>query len=137
MDYCLIRIKNPSKLINLRRVSYYCRYFFLFEAMGSRLFAKIKDIFTGPRRKFAWFVVASTLALVILWIVGPGNTFIHWGRASRETKRQEKVILKLKKENAELDRRIKMMTTDKDTLEKFAREQYNFAAPGEDVYLVE
>ena len=98
---------------------------------------KIKDIFTGPHRKFAWFVVVSTSALIILWLIGPGNTFINWDKASRETKRQEKIIEKLEKENAELDRRIKMMTTDKDTLEKFAREQYNFAVPGEDVYLVE
>ena len=30
-----------------------------------------------------------------------------------------------------------MMKHDKDTLEKFAREQYNFAVPGEDVYIVE
>ena len=52
-------------------------------------------------------------------------------------KRQEKIIEKYETENADLDRRINMMKTDKDTLEKFAREQYHFAAPGEDVYLVE
>ena len=51
--------------------------------------------------------------------------------------RQEKIIEQYQVENAELDRRINMMKTDRDTLEKFAREQYNFAAPGEDVYLVE
>ena len=111
--------------------------FFLSNGMSSRILEKLKEIFTGPHKKFAWFVVVSTSALIILWLVGPGNTFIHWGRAARETKRQEKVIQRLEKENAELDRRIKMMTTDKDTLEKFAREQYNFAAPGEDVYVVE
>ena len=105
--------------------------------MSLRLFTKIKDIFTGPHRKFMWFMVVSTMFLIALWLVGPGNTFIHWGRAARQTKRQEKVIQRLQKENAELDRRIKMMTTDKDTLEKFAREQYNFAEPGEDVYLVD
>ena len=98
---------------------------------------KIKDIFQGPHRKFAWFVLISTSALIILWLIGPGNTFIHWGKAASEARRQEKTIDRLQTENAELDRRIKMMTTDKDSLEKFAREQYNFAAPGEDVYLVE
>ena len=51
--------------------------------------------------------------------------------------RQEKIIEQYQVENAELDRRINMMKTDRDTLEKFAREQYNFAAPGEDVYVVE
>ena len=98
---------------------------------------KIKDIFQGPHRKFAWFVVVSTTALILLWIFGPGHTFIHWGKAAAEVKRQEKIIEKYETENAELDRRIDMMKTDKDTLEKFAREQYHFAAPGEDVYLVE
>ena len=42
-----------------------------------------------------------------------------------------------RQENAELDRRINMMKTDRDTLEKFAREQFFFAAPGEDVYILE
>ncbi len=98
---------------------------------------KIKDIFGGPHRKFAWFVVVSTSLLILLWFIGPGNTFIHWGKAALEVKRQEKVIEKYEKENAELDHRINMMKTDRDTLEKFAREQYNFAEPGEDVYLVE
>ena len=98
---------------------------------------RIKDIFTGPHRKFAYYVVISTLILIVLWFVGPGNTFVHWGKAAVEIRRQEKLIEKYEDENAELDRRIKMISTDKDTLEKFAREQYNFAASGEDVYLVE
>ena len=98
---------------------------------------RIKDIFRGPHRKFAWFVVVSTLFLIGAWLVGPGNTFIHWGKSAIEVRRQEKLIEKYEIENAELDRRIKMISTDKDTLEKFAREQYNFAASGEDVYLVE
>ena len=54
-----------------------------------------------------------------------------------EVRRQEKLIKAYEEENAELDRRINMMKNDKDTLEKFAREQYNFAVPGEDVYIVE
>ena len=54
-----------------------------------------------------------------------------------EISRQEKTIRNYREENAELDRRINMIRNDRDTLEKFAREQYNFAAPGEDVYVVE
>ena len=98
---------------------------------------KIKDIFHGPHRKFAWFVVVSTSLLLFFWIVGPGNTFIHWVKAGFEIRRQEAMIENYREENAELDRRINMMKTDRDSLEKFAREQYNFAAPGEDVYLVD
>ena len=98
---------------------------------------RIKDIFSGPHRKFAYYVVVSTFVLIVLWLFGPGNTFIHWGKAAVETGRQEELIEKYEAENAELDRRIRMLSTDKDTLEKFAREQYNFAVPGEDVYIVE
>ena len=50
---------------------------------------------------------------------------------------QQKEIARYKKANEELDRKIENMRDDKETLEKFAREQYNFAAPGEDVYLME
>ncbi len=98
---------------------------------------KIKDIFRGPHRIFAWFVVLSTSYFLYSWIAGSGHTFIHWAKAGLEVRRQNKVIEKYEAENAELDRRINMMKHDKDTLEKFAREQYHFAAPGEDVYIVE
>ena len=40
-------------------------------------------------------------------------------------------------QNEAMDERIKMLKNDRDTLEKFAREHFNFAVPGEDVYIVE
>ena len=98
---------------------------------------KIREIFHGPHKNFAKFVVGSTSIFLVLWILGPGNNFIHWIKAGIEIQRQERLIEKYSQENAELDRRIDMMKNDRDSLEKFAREQYNFAAPGEDVYLVE
>ena len=36
-----------------------------------------------------------------------------------------------------MDQDIKELETNRDTLEKFAREQFGFAVPGEDVYIVE
>ena len=39
--------------------------------------------------------------------------------------------------NAQMENRLHLLKNDKDTLEKFAREQFHFAAQGEDVYLVE
>ena len=101
------------------------------------ILGKIYDIFHGPRRRFAWFVVVLSSLFLISWLVGPGHTFFHWAKAAIEVRRQEKVIENYEAENAELDRRINMMKNDRDTLEKFAREQYNFAVPGEDVYVVE
>ena len=98
---------------------------------------KIKDIFNGPHRKFAWFVVIVTAFFTFFWIVGPGNTVIHWVRAAVEIRRQEEMMLDYQNQNAEMDRRINMLKTNKDTLEKFAREQFHFAVPGEDVFIVE
>ena len=98
---------------------------------------KLRDIFRGPHKNFVRFVAGATILFLILWMVGPGNNFIHWIRAGVEIRRQERLIEQYTRENAELDRRIDMMKNDLDTLEKFAREQYNFAAPGEDVYIVE
>lgn len=98
---------------------------------------KIKEIFNGPHKAFAWFIVAATCLFVFFWIVGPGNTVIHWTKAALEIRRQEKMIQEYQEQNAEMDRRINMLKTNRDTLEKFAREQFNFAVPGEDVFIVE
>ena len=102
-----------------------------------RVLGKIRDIFHGPHRKFAWFVVVTTSVFIFLWIVGPGNTFIHWIKAGLEIKRQESQIEQYRKEIEQMDKHINMLKTDRDTLEKFAREQFNFAAPGDDVYIIE
>ena len=99
--------------------------------------SRIKDVFRGEHRYFAWFVVVTTLLFIGLWICGPGNTFGHWIRAAKEASQQEKVIEEYERQNAEMDRRIHLLKHDKDTLEKLAREQFRFAAPGEDVYIVE
>ena len=37
----------------------------------------------------------------------------------------------------DMDESIEDLKTNKDSLEKFARERFHFAAPGEDVYLIE
>ena len=37
----------------------------------------------------------------------------------------------------DMDESIEDLKTDRDSLEKFARERFHFAAPGEDVYLIE
>ena len=103
----------------------------------SDLFAKIRHAYRGPRRKFVWFVTLATVVFLFVWIVGPGNTIIHWAKAGLEIRRQEKLMEYYNEQNAVMENRLRMLKTDKDTLEKFAREQFHFAAPGEDVYIVE
>ena len=98
---------------------------------------KIRNADRGPRRKFVWFVTLSTAVFLFVWIVGPGNTVIHWIGAGVETRRQERQIEQYRQQNLEMETRLNMLRNDKDTLEKFAREQFHFAVPGEDVYIVE
>ena len=116
---------------------------------------KVRKLFDdGPMKAIASVTFDSQLALHDIKIINakdkffivmpsrknPDETYrdiVHPINASFRAMLEEKVIKAYEEENAELDRRINMMKHDKDTLEKFAREQYNFAVPGEDVYIVE
>ena len=103
----------------------------------SDVLSKIVATYTGPRRKFFWFATLATAVFLFVWIVGPGNTVIHWAKAGMEIRRQEKLMEYYNEQNAQMENRLQLLKNDKDTLEKFAREQFRFAAPGEDVYIVE
>lgn len=98
---------------------------------------KFKNLFKGRHGKFAWFVLVTSVVFLVLWLVGPGNTIILWVDSAVEVRRQQKQIEYYEKSNDEMARRLEMLRTDRDTLEKFAREQFNFAVPGEDVYIIE
>ena len=99
--------------------------------------SKLSNIFKGEHKNFRVFVAFSTAVFVFIWIVGPGNTWIHWAKAGLEIKRQERQIKEYQLEIEKMDKTVNMLKTDRDTLEKFAREQFHFAAPGDDVYVIE
>ena len=98
---------------------------------------RVRDIFQGEHRRFRIFLAIATAIFIFIWVVGPGNTVIHWIQAKKDINAQEAAIEQYKADLEEMDKRINMLKTDRDTLEKFAREQFNFAVPGEDVYIVE
>ena len=99
--------------------------------------SKLSNIFKGEHKNFRIFVAFSTAVFVFIWIVGPGNTWIHWAKAGLEIKRQERQIKEYQLEIEKMDKTVNMLKTDRDTLEKFAREQFQFAAPGDDLYVIE
>ena len=101
------------------------------------LWSKIKSVYTGERRRFAWFVTVVLAYFIFSWMFGNGNTIFHWIRAKQEIRRQEMQIEEYKSQIKEMDGSIDQRVTDIDTLEKFAREQYNFSAKEEDVYVIE
>jgi len=83
------------------------------------------------------FVIVTT-TLVALWLLFfAHNSVLSWIRATMEEKSQQKEMARLKEEIDEMDREIQNLRNNPDTLETFARETYHFAAPGDDVYIVE
>ena len=83
------------------------------------------------------FVIVTT-TLVALWLLFfAHNSVLSWIRATMEEKNQQKEMARLKEESDEMDREIRNLRNNPDTLETFARETYHFAAPGDDVYIVE
>ena len=86
---------------------------------------------------FLPFVIVVT-AVAALWLLFLSHSSVlNWVRANIEIRRQERQMDKYRQEIDEMDAEIRALTDSKDSLEKFARETYHFAAPGDDVYLIE
>lgn len=65
------------------------------------------------------------------------NNIVRWIRAGLEIHNQEKLIERYSAEIKDMDRQIHGLTHSKDSLERFARENFGFAEPGDDVYIIE
>lgn len=101
------------------------------------LMKKLKNLFDGEQRNFITYAVVATSFFVLFVLFKPGSNIFNWIEARVEISRQEKQISGYRQELEDLDRRIDLLISDRDTLEKFAREQFHLAAPGEDVYIIE
>ena len=83
------------------------------------------------------FVIVVT-AIVATWLLFfANNSVLNWIKASVEERSQQSEMARLQQEIDEMDREIENLRTNRDSLESFARETYYFAAPGDDVYIVE
>lgn len=82
-------------------------------------------------------IVVIALLFVTLLCVYPDNNIFTWLEANREIRSQERQMRRYQLEINEMQKKIKELTVDRDTLERFARENFHFAAEGEDVYLIE
>ena len=95
-----------------------------------------KDGNRAGQRSFIRFAIVITAVFVLFLFVKKDN-LVRWIQAGFTIASQEKRIEQLKEDNERLDARIRMLSTSRDTLEMFAREQFGFAEPGDDVYLEE
>lgn len=100
-----------------------------------------KDWFAWLKRSdhnyFIPFVIIVTTVVAVILLFLSHNSVLNWVKATIEVKNQEKEMARLQAEIKEMDSEFNALTTNKDSLESFARETYHFAAPGDDVYIVE
>ena len=83
-----------------------------------------------------YIIITSAIFLIVITFLIRDNVIRLIG-AEATISRQNRQIEYYQKENARLEEEVNSLSTDKDTLERFAREKFNFAAPGEDVYIIE
>ncbi|MBP5373865.1 MAG: septum formation initiator family protein [Bacteroidales bacterium] len=77
-------------------------------------------------------------SIVALWLLFISHSSVlNWVKATVEVKRQEKEMARLNAEMDQMDREIENLSQNRDSIEAYAREHYRFAAPGDDVYIIE
>lgn len=97
--------------------------------------SKFKDIDSESRSFIRFAIIATLLALVFLIVRKDG--IVRWIQAGITVHKQQKQMEYLQEKNASLDEKIKMLSTNRDSLERYARETYFFASEGDDVYITE
>lgn len=98
---------------------------------------KFKEIWNGEHRSFVRYAsVVTVFFLVYVSFLGR-DSLLRWVRAGFELRSQRRQIEHYQKEIDAMDAQIRMLSNDRDSLEEFARENFSFAAPGDDVYIDE
>ena len=100
------------------------------------LWNRDKDGNRKEQRSFLRYAIVAT-ALFALFLFLKKDNVINWVQAGFTLGSQRRQIEQLERENEERDRRIKMMKENRDTLERYAREEFFFAEPGDDIYIIE
>ncbi len=94
-----------------------------------------KDGSKAPQRSFLRFAIVIT-AIIVLFLFVKKDNVVRWVQAGFTLRSQERRIEALKEDNARLDEQIRILSTSRDSLETYAREEFGFAEPGDDVYIV-
>ncbi len=89
------------------------------------------------KNKFKLFVIITAIVALVIIIVFPGSSVIEGIRAHHDIKSWGRQIEQLNQDIDRMQGEIDELKSDPDTLEKFAREHFQFAAPGDDVYIIE
>ena len=96
-----------------------------------------KDGKNAEKRSFIRYAIVATCLFVLMVGFLNQNNIVRWVKAGIEIRHQEKQILRYSEEIDEMEEHIHALTSSKDSLERYAREEFNFAEPGDDVFIVE
>ncbi|MBQ9660125.1 MAG: septum formation initiator family protein [Bacteroidales bacterium] len=100
------------------------------------LWNRDKDGSRKEQRSFLRYAIIATAGFLLFMLLKKDN-LVNWVQAGFTLQRQHRQIELLQEENERLDQKIRMMKGNRDTLERYAREQFYFAEPGDDVYIIE
>lgn len=88
----------------------------------------------GSGLSFWKYALVVTVLIVLVLLVIPAGSIPSWIKSGFEIRSQERQMESCREEIDALTGRIRDLSTNKDSLEKFAREQFGFTLPGEEVY---
>jgi len=103
----------------------------------SNIWNRSKDGTNHEERSFVRYAIISTAIFLLFICVIKRDNLFRWIEAGVTIRRQEKQMEFYESDIGRLKKEVSSLTTDRDTLEKFAREKFLFAEPGEDVYVQE
>ena len=99
------------------------------------LWKKSEDGEKREQRSFARYAIIAT-SLCLLFRLIKHDNLIVWMRSVLTLRSQKRQIEQLRNDNDRLHNAADHLYSDKDSLETFARENYLFCTPDEDVYIV-
>jgi len=93
------------------------------------------DLFNKYKRKVNKYQITIVVFLVITFFIGD-NTLLDGIRYESKIKSLRSDIESCKKENDNKLNQLNALQGNKESLEKFAREQFLMAKPGEDLFII-
>lgn len=106
--------------------------------MAKKLIGKVKTVL-GESKIFKFirnkYVLATTFFLVWVLFIDTNNIFV-WMNDLKTVASQEKQKEYYREAIRQTDEKLNQLTSNKDSLEKFAREQYLFHEKDEEVFII-
>ena len=106
--------------------------------MAKKLIGKVKTVL-GESKVFKFirnkYVLATTFFLVWVLFIDTNNIFV-WMNDLKTVVQQEKQKEYYREAIRQTDEKLNQLTSNKDSLEKFAREQYLFHEKDEEVFVI-